>query len=928
MLNKKQRYVIMVMYGLLCIFREENAQDLGLLQAEGMRMSRKAKARKIIYVGIVVGSLLLGLGSLFLPFHKQEAKASEVNEEGKRVVTVAYYESPSFEEGMSDDAVKSGYAYEYLQKLSDYTGWEYEYVYGDWTDLYEMLVEGEVDLMAGLAYMEAREAVFSYPDYEMGTENYYIYRSKDGEIIDTYNTASFNGKRVGVTEGTQTERFLQSWASQNDVELTVVELSGVAEAIEAMENGQVDYIATTDNNISANGDYIALAQIGSAPYYIVVAQDEPELLAELNEAVAIINDTYPYYTEELRAKYFNQSAVNASLSASEKEWLEEHDTLRIGYLSDYMPFSDSDNGKATGLLTDVMPEILGVLGIDDQLALSYYCYDSYDDLEAALKAGDIDLLFPLYINSWYGEQHDLVLSSSVAETTLQLIYEGEYSQDKVQRIAISARSPLHRMYALQYYPDSELVVVDNAKACMEAVMNGTADSTILSIYKAEYYLNSASYRSLNSTELQHNVDYGFAADCGDEALVILINRGIALLPDEFVDESLYSYATYEYNYTAVDFIADNLLLCGVLLLLVLVLCILFLVAAFDRKRAKKEAAFFERNHEIELFINDAMNRALGQVEPEKSIRQLIKYLGQAFGADRVYIFEDNEDGLTTTDTYEWCAEGVATQRENMQDFDKSMMSRWYDAFSGNRSILIRDTEAERASYPKTYELMKMQNVTSLIVAPLYMGERLIGFYGVDNPDLTKADEIGMFLETIGSFLVSLLMMRDSFRKEQDAANLDLLTGIANRGCGERQIRELLAEGKQGMFCLLDADKFKNINDTYGHAVGDKVIIAIADKLKECFREDDVVMRLGGDEFAVYALGEMTEDVAMRRVERIHTAMKTITIEEMQDETIEVSIGMLLVDQPREVTFDEIYRKTDMRLYAQKQKKKSASYIII
>ena len=90
--------------------------------------------------------------------------------ESQKTVRVGYYFSHNFQEGTSDDEVKSGYSYEYLQKLASYTGWKYEYVYGDWSTLYEELVSGEIDLMAGIAYSSDRIQLIRYPDAPMLNE--------------------------------------------------------------------------------------------------------------------------------------------------------------------------------------------------------------------------------------------------------------------------------------------------------------------------------------------------------------------------------------------------------------------------------------------------------------------------------------------------------------------------------------------------------------------------------------------------------------------------------------------------------------------------------------------------------------------------------------------------------------------------------------
>ena len=76
--------------------------------------------------------------------------------EGTKTVRVGYYENEIFQEGAQEGAVKTGYAYEYYRKLAEYTGWKYDYVYGSFSDLYQMLLDGEIDLLAGLALKEDR----------------------------------------------------------------------------------------------------------------------------------------------------------------------------------------------------------------------------------------------------------------------------------------------------------------------------------------------------------------------------------------------------------------------------------------------------------------------------------------------------------------------------------------------------------------------------------------------------------------------------------------------------------------------------------------------------------------------------------------------------------------------------------------------------
>ncbi|MBQ5391560.1 MAG: transporter substrate-binding domain-containing protein, partial [Spirochaetales bacterium] len=113
------------------------------------------------------------------------------------VVKVGYYENEVFQEGAREGAVKTGYAYEYYRKLSEYTGWRYEYVYGGFGELYQKLLDGEVDLLAGLAYREDRAGIIGYPDSRMGSESYYLVKH-DTDFDITADPATLNGKRIGV----------------------------------------------------------------------------------------------------------------------------------------------------------------------------------------------------------------------------------------------------------------------------------------------------------------------------------------------------------------------------------------------------------------------------------------------------------------------------------------------------------------------------------------------------------------------------------------------------------------------------------------------------------------------------------------------------------------------------------------------------------
>lgn len=153
---------------------------------------------------------------------------------------------------------------------------------------------------------------------------------------------------------------------------------------------------------------------------------------------------------------------------------------------------------------------------------------------------------------------------------------------------------------------------------------------------------------------------------------------------------------------------------------------------------------------------------------------------------------------------------------------------------------------------------------------------------------------------------------------QYLSETDLMTGINNRGSGEGKIRKYMLKGEGGMFILMDADKFKTINDDFGHETGDKVLIEIAACLKRSFRDNDVVLRLGGDEFAAYAplvynreAGEIILDRLMEKIQRIE-------IPELLGRPVSVSVGVAFYRPSDRFSFEELYRRADRCTYLSKK----------
>ena len=169
----------------------------------------------------------------------------------------------------------------------------------------------------------------------------------------------------------------------------------------------------------------------------------------------------------------------------------------------------------------------------------------------------------------------------------------------------------------------------------------------------------------------------------------------------------------------------------------------------------KDNATLYAELEAERFMTDQISLLHEAEDLADGINFMLKSLGEFTDADRAYVFETSENH-TSTNTYEWCAAGVTPQIRNLHDIPFESMPKWIEVFLHGENILIEDLEAYRESMPLEYELLKIQNVSTLIAFPISVHEKLIGFVGVDNPDMEKSNLLHRLLSLLGKYVGTMI----------------------------------------------------------------------------------------------------------------------------------------------------------------------------
>ena len=534
---------------------------------------RMLSLRRILAVGCV---LLLAV--MLIPI---QAFAVENDPE---VIRVGYYENEVFQEGAGDGLVKTGYAYEYYRKISEYTGWKYEYVYGGFSELYQMLLDGKIDLLAGLAYRDDREGLIGYPDAAMGSESYYLVRH-DTDTDITQDTDTLNGRKIGVLDSAMIST-LNTFLQEHAIQAEVTVFPDYTGLFGAFDSHEVDILVAESDGAYGRDHAVPLLVFGSADYYLCVSIQRPDLLSSLNEAQSRLAEEEPNFLYSLSAKYYPASITARAFSEAELEWISSHDTLHIGYLENYLPYSDTDKqGQVIGLIKDYIPDLLEGLGIGD-LNVTYTGYEKYDDMIAAMNAGEIDTAFPVGGGLYYSEVNGINQSHAVASASSELVYHGEFSEEKLQTFAVNENNRMQYYYVRTNYPDAEITLYPSIEDCLEAVLSGEVGVTTLNGLRANDILRNSKYEGLSMQQAARSDDRCFGVEIGNEGLLKLLNRGITILGSDYAQNISYRYTSGLYTYGFVDMLRDHMTLFASAILAVIALIIFLLVRDSRRNRTR------------------------------------------------------------------------------------------------------------------------------------------------------------------------------------------------------------------------------------------------------------------------------------------------------------------------------------------------------
>ena len=532
-------------------------------------------------------------------------------------VRVGYYENEVFQEGAAPGAVRKGYAYEYYRKLAEYTGWKYKYVYGTFGELYEKLLKGEIDLLAGLAWREDRKGRVGYPETPMGSEIYSLVKHENDESISA-EPSTLSGRKIGVLDSAVAGS-LAKYLALHGVKAKIVTFKDYTALYEAFDGGLVDVLAAEGDGAYGRKQAEVLCAFGASDYYLCTSIARPELLDELNSAQTRLQADEPHYLHSLRMKYYPISISSRAFSVGEVAWVRSCKSLKVGYLDNYMPFSDTDErGRATGVVADIVPKILQELGVES-IKVTFQGYDSYDKMVEDIGRGAIDIAFPVGGGEYYAEESGIYQSRPVTSSTLDLIYRGEFSKAKLESFALNSNNLMQLYYVKTHFPKAQLEFYPSTEDCLEAVIAGKVGATTLNSMRSKEILRRSMFRQLSAWQMKDPAPRCFGVRIGNEGLLKFLNRGLGVLGDSYLQELTIRHANALYTVTLAELFNNYKEEIAGAVLAVVLLVIGFLVRDVRRSREEalaKELARKELEEKNRMLAEsqDALSEALNKAE--------------------------------------------------------------------------------------------------------------------------------------------------------------------------------------------------------------------------------------------------------------------------------------------------------------------------
>lgn len=516
---------------------------------------------------------------------------------------------------VNEKGIRKGYGYELLQTLSGYTGWQLEYVTCDWSDCFEKLKNGEIDIMGDISYTPDRTEEMLFSDEPMGEEKDYLYADLSRADISASDYKTLNGKKIGVPMGTEPEVMLTEWEEKYDLKTQHVNIANKEDVKQKLANHEIDCFVSLEESFWADLGISTITCVGSSDIYYAINKDRADIKEELDNAMRVLEDADPFYTADLYKRYFSMD-YTPILTGEEKAWLKEHGAIRMGFLTGDSGVSTCDpaTGEITGTITDYIQFAKDCLG-NQELEFQMVGYDSKEAELGALKSGEIDMVFHFDQSPNLAEEYRVACTNTTWTSNMMAVTNKQhFNENQANRVAVPQNKLSLTRYLAVYYPQWEIVDCATPEDAAKLIKDGQADCFVTGVSSQENYSKEYDFYSVL---LPNPAKSCFAVNSGNSILLSILNKTIKAMPANMLTGALAMYKSAARKVTLGEFIRDNfvmvLLVSSIFVAVILLAILKLLQKARIAEAAARKAAdeTQELNEKLQIAVENAesANRA-------------------------------------------------------------------------------------------------------------------------------------------------------------------------------------------------------------------------------------------------------------------------------------------------------------------------------
>ena len=485
---------------------------------------------------------------------KQETKNSDTQTNEHKVIRVGSFEDTF--NYVDENGVRRGFGYELMQALAGYAGWKFEYVKCDWSNCFDKLENGEIDVIGDISYTDERAQEMLFSEEPMGEEKYILYADLSHTDTETSDFKSMDGKRVGVLLDTEPESMLTEWEKKNGIHTEHVNVYDNDDVKKKLADNEIDCFVSLEESIWSERGISSVTNIGKSGIYFAINKERSDIKEELDFAMRQLDKDSPFFKADLYKKYFTLD-YSQILTGEEKSWIEEHGAINIGFLNDdpAVFLLDEETGKLTGMLAEYIAYAKDCLG-NQILKFNIQSYDDYDEMIQALQDCEIDMIFYVGRNPNFAEEKGFALTNTAWTYSLMAVTDEKYfNENEVHTVAVPKEKEALKQHIAFNYPQWKFVDYDSLDDAADMVIKEKADCFIMGTSQVIKYDNN---KDLKSIPLTKTMEACFAVRCGAGNLLSILNKTLKTMPSDMLTSALAIYDSTADKVTFFDFIKDNL----------------------------------------------------------------------------------------------------------------------------------------------------------------------------------------------------------------------------------------------------------------------------------------------------------------------------------------------------------------------------------